>query len=620
MPLKKPKNVESSPKVAETALNWDQIEQNTSESALIDEIHPDFVDFMTRLEDKLSDKAIQAKIGKWMIDNTYYNKKPFSFKDHEYQEAIANDPHPNAAIKKCSQVGVSELSVRIMVALMRLRTLTAIYTLPSAQFAVKFSKSRIHAVIKGSEKLNAVRTPGAMSASLIQLAESFLFVNGCATMSQAISVPAQAMFNDEIDFSNQEVLGSYESRLGHADDPVRKKFSTPTVGGFGISKEFDNSDQKYRLCKCIKCNTWQYPDFRKMVVIPGFDKKFDDFTKEDYHDARVDWKHAWIPCMKCGQDLWPSIVNPAQHEWVARMPSNTETSGWLVSPLDVPKYNSPKIIISKFSKYERKQDYVNFVLGEEYSSHENQIDTQVVDAMTLANWLAAGSGHMMGVDVGKHRLHVVIGKRQRGRYCVVAIYTITESNGLTFREQLKALYRKYGCIRAVIDSEPDYTICKQFMQDCINVYPSIYVKNKPMKVRTYWDLSEDQHAITVQRTRALDSLVEAINGRAFEWPRCDEMTEVKEHFKQMKRVEETNEEDKKEAKWVKVSATDHFFHAAMYFKAACDMDDKGPGEEVVPAPIGISGISIGSRKVDQSTNVAAALDIQNRIRGLFGIR
>jgi hypothetical protein len=43
----------------------------------------------------------------WLVANTHYADESFSFDGYQFQIAIANDMHPNLAVKKCSQVGLA---------------------------------------------------------------------------------------------------------------------------------------------------------------------------------------------------------------------------------------------------------------------------------------------------------------------------------------------------------------------------------------------------------------------------------------------------------------------------------------------------------------------------------
>jgi hypothetical protein len=126
-----------------------------------------------------------------------------------------------------------------------------IYTLPTVHEALRFSKSRIDPVIRGSKYLSSIIVNGNDSSSFKQLGTSQIFMAG--TFGKAlISIPTDILLCDEVDFSNPEVLVTAESRLSHSrltNDEldirgIRRKFSTPTLPQMGISALFEKSDQR----------------------------------------------------------------------------------------------------------------------------------------------------------------------------------------------------------------------------------------------------------------------------------------------------------------------------------------------------------------------------------------
>ena len=87
-----------------------------------------------------------SRMAEWLCEHTRHpknNKKPWSFANHEMQTDIANEARHHVKVRKCSQVGLSELAVRLALGMLSIFPgSTAIYTLPTAKYAGKFSKSR----------------------------------------------------------------------------------------------------------------------------------------------------------------------------------------------------------------------------------------------------------------------------------------------------------------------------------------------------------------------------------------------------------------------------------------------------------------------------------------------
>jgi hypothetical protein len=138
----------------------------------------------------------------WICKNTAdprNSAKPFSFKSHEYQIGILNDTHPFVAVRKATQCGQSEASVRLALAICaKFSNISAIYVLPSIRFATKFSMARCDPVIEASRKLKALANRDVSSSELKKIGSSFLYFTGAAQNSSAISIPARALIADRL--------------------------------------------------------------------------------------------------------------------------------------------------------------------------------------------------------------------------------------------------------------------------------------------------------------------------------------------------------------------------------------------------------------------------------------
>src|SRR5574337_656036 len=213
------------------------------------------------------------------------------------------------------------------------------------------------------------------SASQKQIGSNMLYIGGAHSDSSAISIPAEVVINDEVDFSDATVIGKLSSRLRHAEmvdqygqRGIRYLFSTPTVDGTGIDIPFLKGTQAYYFVKCERCNHWAAPDFRSDFVIPGFDGEARNFSREDA--VGLDLTGAMIVCPSCRRDLQPSLLDAERRDWVEKYAGRPQKS-YQVSPWDVPKYNTPSQIISQILDYPLKSDYYNFVLGIPYSDSTN---------------------------------------------------------------------------------------------------------------------------------------------------------------------------------------------------------------------------------------------------------
>jgi hypothetical protein len=602
------------------------------------DVPDEFQDYVSRLEDRLGGDKLATALAPWITKNTRLEDRAFSFREHEFQMQIANDTAEDACIKKCSQVGLSELSVRIILALLAVsHNRSAIYVLPSAKFGQEFSKARFSPVIENSEALTRLLIPGANGAMMKRFGDCILYIGGAANDKQAISRPADALFVDEYDFCDMGVMTKYFSRLRHSRHKFMRFFSTPTVNNYGISKRYDESDMKVYMVKCSHCNEQQPVDWNTQVFIPGFTDKglpFDQFDKEDVFNDDYIIEDATLRCCKCKKSILSDLANPERREWVARLPTR-KSSGYHVRPFDLITYNTVPSIITQFKDYDRAQDYWNFVHGETFASDENQINETVfktnIKVTPISPEEARGmdlQGFYVGVDVGK-TCHYMVGRpTDTGRIEVVWFGKLKPNDG-PMKEQICNIFRAYNCYRGVIDAGPDFTLGQSVREELGSWFQQAqYVRGGESHPQSYYKYEEEKDAdstgvISVYRTKAFDSLVTQHNKGKWAWPIMAETDkELLDHMRAMKRIEVPNDDGERKPKWVKVSDMDHFMHSAMYLKTAVDLDNPLGSSVVMPSTTIITGASIGAVLQKQNAGrleMERSHPVANMIRA-FGIR
>jgi len=560
------------------------------------EILPEYQDFLTRIADRVNSGAILADLPNWLVRNTKLRGKPWSFKDHEFQIAIARDQSPQKAVKKCSQMGLTELEIRLCLAYCRVSNGRALmYVLPYNKLATKIAKSRFDPVIEGSTSLSNSLTPGANSADFKRIGDSLLYITGAETVTSAISAPIDRIIVDERDFCRERVLGILNSRMRHADNPMRDDFSTPTIGNFGISAAYEKSDQKRYTVKCLHCNKVQAPSFIDQVVIPGYDKPFKELEKEDFTFHRYEFEKSYVRCIRCGKELDTSFPIAQQRQWIAAFPGRA-VSGYAVKPYDLYKYNQTPKILLQYSDYSNQQDYFNFVLGEELDTKENKVDDSVVAKCFTGMQTESADDCYVGIDVGK-TLHIFILVPLTGKKKVIRIEKIRIGDG-PFKQQIVALLKPYNFRRLIIDAGPDISLPPALIAEYgpERVQACTYVKGKVGSLTFYevGDTEETIGTVKAARTKGFDHMVKQINHEQYEFCRGVHEKEVRFHMQQIARKEEYNEEGEKVPRWVKLDSDDHYFHACFYAHLAAEIDEGMflAADEV--APVSITGVSVGA--------------------------
>lgn len=561
-------------------------------------LHRDYVGFLERIKTLSSDTFDLSRIPQWMEKNTADPNnpdRPWSFKHHEYQIEILSDLSDEVNVRKCSQVGASEMWVRLLLSLMALaKMITIIYVLPTSRMSAKFAKARIDPVIANSEALTRMLNREVDSSELKQLGNSFLYIAGSYGQSAAISVPARGLFEDEVDFCNQTALTTYDSRLGHAvaGEFYKRKFSTPTVDNYGISEAFDNSSQAYYTVKCPSCYEWVAPDFMDDVEIPGFDGNMHMLEKDDLRNPNVLVSEAFIRCPSCRAPLpHQTLCNPQMRQWIHKIPSHP-VHGYQIQPFDVPAINPISRTISQLKDYERKKDWVNFKVGVPYSDAESSFLLELIERNATRPALPRpedddktplAARTVFGLDVGKISWFSLLAHVE-GQTRIIYLERIRQDGDNYLGRRVMHLIKVFGCVKGVVDAGPDISASKYLVENnpIGRVWACYYVRQLKGVLENI-KLNEEEGIASAWRTGTLDSLAKRINSGKTVFTRTPELDLAKNHFSNLKRVESLNETGEAIASWVG-NGDDHYAHSINYAHMALDMLIGGLGDvrEVVP--------------------------------------
>lgn len=553
-----------------------------------------FKELKSRLRERLGGVNSLSSVSDWICEHTYLNDSKFSFREHEFQKAIADDLAPTLIAQKPTQVGFTELSVRIMLALCGIRrNFKVIYILPSATFASEFSKTRVDPVIESSPRLSGMVVAGSNGAMMKRIGTSIMYMGGAATKSQAISRPADALIMDEIDFANQEVLTSYQGRTRHSKDPFLRKFGTPTVSNFGVNAELLKSDRLRYSVKCEHCSKWSVPSWNTHVRVPGYEgKEFKGFGKEHLNDASIRAHEAYLECEYCKKSLNHSLLSPDRRLWVPTNNSIQLVRGYEIKPFDLPTYNTIPKLVSDIAGYADEEDYWNFVQGETSDSDENQVSTDLVSRGFVLPALDNIEGLCMGVDVGAKKVHVTIGKDKKVHW----YKTLYIQDG-EFLPRIITLFKQHNCVQGVIDIGPDYSLSRGLYTEFGELFTrAVYVKGAPQDP-DYFKVKENEGVVTVQRTKAFDLLVKDLNKGQYQFANMRDKADFLTHLQGMKKVKQDDSDtNTRQAQWIK-TGEDHFFHSLQYLQVAIALasgEHAAVSSSEVPVLPEFAGVGLGS--------------------------
>lgn len=551
---------------------------------------------LNRINSALDPASQAATIAEWVIKHTTIGGKQFSFFNHEYQRTILDDPAPIKYVKKCSQVGISELAVRRVIAKVMLHAeINAMYVLPSAAFSSMFSSTRLASALDSSKiaKESLYRTDSASVKRFFN--ESFIYMRGASKSGQAISVPVSDITLDEINFmEDQSVLTSFTSRMTHAAEDVMSQlyFSTPTVPGYAVSHLFENSMQHFEMQRCCHCNHTFIADYYEHVKLPGFNVR-DSRLKGPAGLAKTNRKlteinfltknlltqfpvnEAYLECPACRGKVDQDIQ---YREFVVKNPdSNFEEHGYQITPFAAPFHMPPPKMIKTSVSYSARKDFVNNTLGLDHEDKTTGLGKEELDALFTSDIQYPDSPpfQISGTDMGGSCAHMTAYSAPDGHLRIMSAELIPLHK---FKVDYPKSLAEHNIISSVIDLMP-YTDLVATMQAKVpTLFACLFSKTKGVELYNIREQEEDEtkasygiRQVTAKKHALFDFLVDMIRtGKiSFAPSTFGEKEKIIEHMRDMKRMEITNADGDKEFIWVK-SATgeDHYMHALGYLVLA----------------------------------------------------
>jgi hypothetical protein len=545
-----------------------------------------------------------ATAGDWICNNTYLRGELFSFKDHEFQRVIVDDPSREKNVRKCSQIGLSELSMRLTLALPNILDATTwIYTMPAAAFAKLFVKTRMDPVIETSPALRDAVDKTTDNMEIKRFGDSFVYIKGTIGQAAAISVPADGVIHDEVDFSDQQVMSNYQSRLTHSPWKIKYRFSTPTVGGYGISAEFDVSRRYWQFSKCDHCNEWFLPSYFKHVHIPGFNGDKKEITKDRL--GLIRWQEAVLLCPGCGRE--PDL-GPERRAWVCENPGdNFEAAGYQIQPFDAPRIITMPQLVKSLTEYDRFVDAVNFGLGLPAEDKETSLTEEDVERCKVMGTVPGFFTHVMGIDLGL-QCHIMVGAvNPYGQLMTVHTEVVPLSR---LEERKIALAIQYRVALTVSDALPYTDMVLRMQAKDQNLYGAMYVNLKSLKPYIVGKREEEDKAgegekksgegeqrereVRINRSKAFDALMQDVRAGNWILVADDNYELVKKHLQDMKRIKEFTVEREVSYVWQKsAKGQDHFHHTLMYLWIAAKM--RGVVTTGVALPFFVGKFKIGKK-------------------------
>jgi len=471
----------------------------------------------------------------WILNNGIVNENgsPIEFKDHAFLIDPFVDDTPEQVAMKCAQIGWSVLAILRSFHLAYYGKANIIHTFPSRNMSKDFVIPKVNPLIRRNPTISAMA--GIDSLNLKQIGDRFIYYRGSYEQTEAISISAHILINDEYDRSNQRVLKTYRSRL---DDAKRERpelgwewqFSNPSIPGYGVDVWWQKSDQKNWMIKCRGCGKWQtmrWPD-------------------------NIDFNRKIKQCRYCFKEIDRDTLTNGQ--WVQHY-RDKRISGYHISQMIVPWISAAKIIEDSEGDPEI---FHNFTLGLPYVSKDMSVSRESI-TRCISPGYNPRTDVAMGVDNGKTK-HYIIGNRQ-------GIFAIGETDSW---DEIERLRNHYNAVM-VIDANP----YPHTPQQLASKYPGMvfihyYQSDKKNMGVIRWDMSEG--VVKSDRTKILDHVVAEINSGDVTFNlTVKELEPYIYHWRQLFRMIKTMAGGMKKPSWETIEGRpDHYAHAHIYWRVALE--------------------------------------------------
>ncbi len=294
----------------------------------------------------------------------------------EYQREIMdtfNDPHiERIVVMTSSQVGKTEIILNAIGYYIDQDASPILIVQPTLQMGQAFSKDRLSAMIRDSEKLRgSVKDARSRDANNTTMHKKFagghLTIVGSNSASGLASRPIRILLMDEVD--------RYELSAGSEGSPIalavartktfwnRKIFmcSTPTVKGLSaIESAFEESDKRYYYVPCPECEHKQVLKWKNVV------------WEEDKPET------ASYACDECG-----SVIEESKKQWMLKhgewraTNEKSNTAGFHISEL-YSVWSTWSQMATNFIEAKKNPEtlktFINTALGESWEEQGDAVE------------------------------------------------------------------------------------------------------------------------------------------------------------------------------------------------------------------------------------------------------
>lgn len=457
-----------------------------------------------------------------MLDFSRYPFQPELYGDQfaEVEEGV---------VQKSTQVGVSAYLLRWVMYWPDTRSLVGLYVFPKLKQMYDFSDARVRPAIAASDYLRR-RIPAAhtQNKGLKQIGPGFVYFRGSESVLDLESVDADSLALDEYDsLDNVDVA---ERRTSGSAFPRVRRVGVPSIPGWGISKKYEESDQRRWFVRCDRCGLRQFLDFWKNV--------------DPDRMLRV-----------CGDPDCRTELDVSVGEWVAEFPDR-DVPGYHVPRLIVPHLNLKSVVeASRRTSPAAIVSFHNRDLGLPYAPKEGRLSLEAIQAamrptVHLVEGAVTDNVVTMGVDVASTRaLNVRISEHLTDN--TKKALWIGEVDSFN---ELDRLMTRFGVNMAAVDHLPERRLAMTFAERHPGRVYLVSYGTRDQKDVMHVD--EDRRHVSVRRVEAIDALGEGIRSQRNLLPEA--LPEgYTAHLQALQRRVEEDEEGRKVVRYIATGPDDY---------------------------------------------------------------
>ena len=512
---------------------------------------------------------------------------PISFVNKPYLVELYKDLPliDGADIRKAVQTGLSELFIQLILERSGWSGKITAYVLPTFTIRDRFVQNRINPLLTSvpDYKIRAASDGkgGHGNLKLKRFGKGAMMFLGSNTVADFIEFSADLLVIDEFDQCDPENLAKARDRLRASTRPQMYRLGNPTLPRTGISRLYDQSDQRVWMSKCNHCNHWQNVDWFANVVHRNDGGDWELRDKERIGsslDARP-------VCVKCNNPF-DRGVKPGV--WVARHPS-VPWRGYTISRLDCLDESYKNLFMEWMGaqgQTEMLSTFYTSVLGIPFEHSGSRLSMEALNNASTGPELDYGGGEgyeketvTLGIDVGSvlNLVLSVIRKKEDGTILRDARYIGAVR---TFREA-SDIIRRYHVDCCIIDSMPETRKAQELRDEFLHsgscqVWLCRFHPTQRVGQQVYGlKMNFRDRTITVDRTQVFDATFDDIKHGRRRFP--SDIQTVFGWSQQMRASVRVLNEEKGRITWTEGKNPDHYRLAGIYDRIAYDVMEYGGG-------------------------------------------